>query len=238
MSSRRSASIVAIDKFNAFRDLLEDALEFGLDVDKFCDWLMDKFKEFVAIQFDEKRREFGEDMPKKIAAKVDLAKDNGQLIADWKAAHDQLETLKSVEQQLRVKLVELFFKAEKLEGTESVDIGFDWKLKSVKSLNITATNDNNEVNALLEALNQVDHATAVGLINWIPDVKTKAYRDLCELAEKYPKLKTLMTAAITVKPGMPQLQLVPPPPPEIKIEENVPMPDSGTLTTDGTNIKW
>jgi hypothetical protein len=172
-------------------------------------------------------------MPKKIA-KVDLDKDTTQLITDWVQASSQLAEVKSKENQLRVKLVEMNFTATKLEGTESIDIGWDYRLKATKSMNYSATNQSGQMEALLSAVAAIDPGIAQSLVKWKPELSVTAYREVLKLAEQHPALNALIAAATTVKPGMPVLELIPP-------KEKTPPPPTveagATVIEDGVSFK-
>lgn len=133
------------------------------------------------------------------------------LLTEWKNAVDTLKEVKDKEQGLRQLLVVQLFNGEKLEGTESVDLGWQgWQLRCEKNLNYSATNKNGEMLAALNLLGAVDPALATGLVSWSPDIHKKEYRAALEIAKANPELLAAFTAAITVKPGMPSLELVPP----------------------------
>lgn len=212
-------------QFAKFCDMCEALEEFDIDYGSFLDWLRPALEEFVREKT----------MPKKIA-KVDLDQDKTALLTEWKKAHDELELLKSKEAQLRTKLVADNFTGTKLEGVETIDIGWGWRLKATKNLNISATNESQQTVTLLNALGEIDPTIATNLVRWKPDISTKVYRDLLALADANPPLKALMAAAITVKPGMPELEMIPPKPEPAP--SDVVIIDASPAITDGSNIKW
>lgn len=148
-------------------------------------------------------------MPKKVV-KIDLPEDRVAMLTRWKAVSEQVAALKSEENQLRIKLVQDNFTGDKLEGVETVDIGWGWKLKATKSLNYSATNESHQTEAMLAAVGAIDPGIATGLVKWKPELSTKVYRQLLELAAKHPELNILIAAATTVKPGMPELEMIAP----------------------------
>lgn len=175
-------------------------------------------------------------MPKKIT-KVDLPEDKTKQLTRWYELKNQIAVMQNEEVQLRQKLVMDNFTATKLEGTESIDVWPGWRLRATKDMNITATNESHQTEALLQTLGEIDPEIAGTLVKWKPDVAKVAYRKLLELADANPPLKTLIAAAITAKPGLPQLELV-------KIEEKpaeappVYQVESGKVFTDGADIEY
>ena len=251
MNYKRTTNIPAVERFNGFVALCNTLDEFGISADDFFDWLEPQLKRYIEIQtgqfnpvaFDEKKRTFGDnDMPRKVA-KVDLNQDQNQLIAEWKQKSDQLAQLKADEAALRTKLVEKLFTATKLEGTESIDIGWGYRLKASKSLNISATNASKQTENLLNAIWPIDQTLATNLVSWKPDVSSKNFRELMDTIDKMPEgeqknaVRTALAAAITVKPGMPELEMIAPKETPT-VESTVPVPDGGTVTTDGSGVKW
>jgi hypothetical protein len=135
-----------------------------------------------------------------------------KLITEWKLAADALAEVKAKEHALRQTLVAQCFTATKLEGSESVDVGYGYQLRAVKEQSYNATDENGESRALIALLNTRDPELATGIIRWKPDVAKKVYKQVLALAEQYTDNEVLaaLHAAITIKPGMPQLELVPP----------------------------
>lgn len=140
---------------------------------------------------------------------IDIAK-RDQLIKEWMDASKALQTAKDDEHTLRQMLVLMCFDPNKLEGTETVDIGWGYSLRAKKDLNITADKDNDKVSALLQAVAAHDAGLAQGLVRWQAEVAKKAYRTVVELSKIAPEVATALHEAITAKPGMPQLEMVPP----------------------------
>lgn len=144
---------------------------------------------------------------------VTIPADRVQLITEWKAANDQLTELKAKEHALRQALVSSTFDATKLEGTESVDIGYGYQLRVTKELAYNGTDANGEITALLDLLNARQASElADNLVRWKPDIAKKTYREVFSLATQYNDATILeaLHKAVTLKPGMPQLEMVPP----------------------------
>lgn len=155
---------------------------------------------------------------KKEVPVVEVPTDNMVRIKRWYEIGPQLAALQAEEHALRQAIVATMFDNTQLEGTEAVEIGGGWKLKTVKRQNISATNAANVMVNLLNYVSALDPALGTELVDWKPDVRTKPYRKLLEMAEQYADLKPLMSAAITIKPGMPELELVAP----ITVDEGMP----------------
>lgn len=152
--------------------------------------------------------------PKKAAATpavlVAVPSDLTDLITQWSKALNRLVAAKDEEHQLRQAIVAGSFDATKLEGSDSIEIGWGYKLKLTRALAYNATNDNKETETMLNILGAINPEIATQLVRWTPDIAKKPYREAAVLAEQYPTLKEAMAKAITLKPGMPQLEMVPP----------------------------
>lgn len=145
---------------------------------------------------------------------------NAKLARQYELA-TQLAAIKAEEFALRQELSNLIGTPTKLDGTENFELPGGWVLCLRKIQNITATNKGGETVALLEAVAAIDESIPVRLVQWVPDISTKVYKEeLMPLLDKHPALKPLAAAAIQVKPGAPVLEFKPP---TIAIE-NVPMP--------------
>lgn len=157
---------------------------------------------------------------KKVTPKpVEVPADNMEKIQRWFTIKPQLAALQAEEHALRQAIVSNMFDNTKLEGTEAIDIGSGWILKSVKSQNVTATNKGSVCTPLLDYVKALDPTLSAELFDWKPDVHIKPFRKLIELAEAYPDLKSMLSLIFTVKPGMPELDLLPPAPPAPVIED-------------------
>lgn len=155
----------------------------------------------------------GEYIQAVVIPEVPTTEQRDTLIAEWKSAHEQFTYLKERERALRTQLVQMCFDGTRLEGTENVDIGWDYKLRCVKDMSYIATDDNNESQRLIELLElRGASELAEGLIAWEPKVAKKIYRQVFDIATQQQDTEILaaLHAAITIKPGMPQLELVPP----------------------------
>jgi hypothetical protein len=139
--------------------------------------------------------------------------DRDQLIAEWKRAADQLSEFKEKEHALRQALVAQLFDGTKLEGAETIDLGYGgWQLRATKEQAYNATNKEGQTDKLLDILEKRDRDLADKLVSWKPDISKPSYRQVLALAQQYNDNEVLsaLHEAITVKPGMPQLEMIPP----------------------------
>lgn len=169
-------------------------------------------------------------MPKKLV-KVTVSPERAERLRRWYEIQPQLEAIKAEEHALREAIVLDMFDPKKLEGVQTIDLGNGWRLKADKKMNITATNESGQIVAVGAALQPLDEALANSLVRWKPEVSTKVYREVLALAETHQDLKPLLFAAISVKPGMPELTMVPP-----KAEETTTNDADGGTTTVAGNV--
>lgn len=219
-------------RFVEFEKLCEALDQYECDADEFLNWLEPKLLEFLGEQIMGRGRQ-------KIT-KVDLPADRTAQLTRWRELTAQLETIQNEEKQLRTALVTSSFDGTKTEGAETIDIGWGWKLRATKVINYSATNESSQTEQLLNAVGAIDPGIASGLVKWKPELSTPVYRNLLELAKTHPELNPLIAAATTIKPGMPQLEMIPPKPETAPIEIQtgfVPSAEGQTFT-DGSDIKF
>lgn len=145
------------------------------------------------------------------------------MITEWKNASDQLTELKAKEHTLRQALVAHLFDGTKLEGSDSIDIGWGYQLRLTRELAYNASNKDGETDKLVEALKARDPNLADSLIRWQPDVAKKVYKQVHALAEQHQDAEflKLLHEAITLKPGMPKLEFVPPKQDVLPVQEPI-----------------
>lgn len=178
-------------------------------------------------------------MGRRAIVKIELPADRETLLKEWKEISEWIKTAQNKENQLRLKLVSDLFTAEKLEGSETVDIGWGYRLKATKNLNYNATNKEGQTEKLLAAVHAIDPGTAQALVRWQPELSVTAYRALLTLLEKHPELKEVAALAITVKPGMPELEMIAPKTEAVPVtvQSGVALSESEPIT-DGSDIKF
>lgn len=94
----------------------------------------------------------------------------------------------------------------KEEGSQTIHItqypGWTMTAKRIKNYNMT--NKKGETVAALVALSAVNLPTAQNIVSWKPVIAEGAFRKLSKLEQE------IFTAALTITPGTPQLEINPP----------------------------
>lgn len=107
------------------------------------------------------------------------------------------------EQALRKEIMALFFPTPE-EGTNKVDLGSGWTLKATHKI------DRKIDEAALPAVFQQLREMGVNpdpLVRAVPSLETKAYKSLAQIN---PDASRVFDQALTIKPGSPTLELIPP----------------------------
>lgn len=107
------------------------------------------------------------------------------------------------EQALRKEIMALFFPTPE-EGTNKVDLGSGWTLKATHKI------DRKIDEAALPAVFQQLREMGVNpdpLVHAVPSLATKAYKSLAQIN---PDASRVFDQALTIKPGSPTLELIPP----------------------------
>jgi hypothetical protein len=152
---------------------------------------------------------------------VTLNAEQLELLKNWYEQDNQLKAIKKTEFTLRQQVVnKCGFDPAKLEGSQTLDIGGGWKLKAIKVQTYKVENDKGEA---MVALNIIGGATGANrpdlaqrLVDWKPMLSVTTYKEIQPLIDQIPGLKEALSAAITIKPGSPQLELVAPEVEEVK----------------------
>jgi hypothetical protein len=165
--------------------------------------------------------------PEANTAPVTIPADLEIRLSLWWEAQAALAHWKEKELALRNAIVLQAFNAAKLEGVERVALPGGFQLECNKVQSYTANNADHATEKLLAAIGPVRPDLAIGLVKWTPDLSKTAYRELLEKAAELqeaigqafmysdssapiPNLIELMAAAISIKPGQPQLSVVAP----------------------------
>ncbi len=119
-------------------------------------------------------------------------------LAQWHELTQQLEQVKAKELKLRNELFGQFYPSPN-EGTNTVDLPDDWKLKGVYKLN-----RNIDEAVLPITLSKMKEGAEDRLIKYKPELVLKNYRTLEE------EQKKILESALIIKPGTPSMKLVPP----------------------------
>ena len=141
-----------------------------------------------------------------------MTPDQVELLARWEHTAEQLEVLKTEEMRMRKILVDELGKPDKSEGAETIKLKAGWKLKITKNINYSAKRD---AARALEALLPADVAAA--LFRWNPEVNVSTYKNALPLyrntiqdAALAAQITEALIEAVTIKPGAPSLELIPP----------------------------
>lgn len=148
---------------------------------------------------------------------VELTAEKIEKLKAWYAAKNNADAFKDSEFQLRTQVVnEAGFTADKLEGSETISLQNwpGWKLQAKKvqtyKLEYVATV------AFLNALGPLNGELANKIVKWEPVLSESTYKKellpwIASLDASDPaiqNLRTLLAAALTVKPGAVQLVLI------------------------------
>lgn len=135
--------------------------------------------------------------------------DKNALLLEWNKVQSQLAALKAKEAELRVKVVATMYPSADLgtkEGTERLELGNGYQLKSVFKLNYNMGKAE-EVETALDKLENIDAEgkfIAERIVKWKPELVVTEYRKL------KPKYKKIVDSVLTIKPGATSLEIVPP----------------------------
>ncbi len=118
-------------------------------------------------------------------------------------AAQEAKKLVEAEQALRKEVMVLFF-PEPVEGTNKFDLEAGWSLKATHKIERKV--DEAALPAVLQQLREMG-VNPDPLIRTKPDLDTKAYKSLVQIN---PDAAHVFEQALTIKPGSPTVELVPP----------------------------
>jgi hypothetical protein len=121
----------------------------------------------------------------------------------WQELKQELEALVLAERLYRTTIFESRFPTAE-EGTNRVELGNGYHLKAVAKYNYTLANKENETERALEAMEKIGNEGAFiadRLVRWSPELSVKEYRSLA------PEYKAVIDTVLTIKPGMPTLEI-------------------------------
>ena len=127
-----------------------------------------------------------------------LEEDPNMLLSEWAEVAESLKNLKKKELEMRNKLVDHFF-PKPVEGTNTFDLGNAWKLKDKHKINRSC--DEASFDSVFEKLPE---GFKDSLIKFKPSVNLKEYRRLSDAH------RNIFDECLIIKPGTPELALVPP----------------------------
>lgn len=129
-----------------------------------------------------------------------------QKLNEWTASLAAAEVAKLAiarEQELRKEVMALFFPAPK-EGVNSLPLQAGWTLKATHKLERKL--DEAALPAVLKQLREMG-VNPDTLIRTKPELETKAYKSLAQIN---PAAIRVFEQALTIKPGSPVVELIPP----------------------------
>lgn len=118
-------------------------------------------------------------------------------------AAQEAKKVVEAEQSLRKEVMALFF-PEPVEGTNKFDLEAGWSLKATHKIERKV--DEAALPAVLQQLREMG-VNPDPLIRTKPDLDTKAYKSLVQIN---PDAAHVFEQALTIKPGSPTVELVPP----------------------------
>lgn len=127
-------------------------------------------------------------------------------LQEWHQAVLAAQEAKKVveaEQALRKEVMALFF-PEPVEGTNKFELEAGWSLKATHKIERKV--DEAALPAVLQQLREMG-VNPDPLIRTKPDLDTKAYRSL---VQSNPDAAHVFEQALTIKPGSPTVELIPP----------------------------
>jgi hypothetical protein len=133
------------------------------------------------------------------------------LLADWRVASENLASAKHIEARLRKEVVAAFSQDQKPghSGTETLDIGFGYKLKIVHKLSYKLDNANicEKLHAVLDKIEKSvegGNIIAERIVKWSPELSLTEYKLLSN------PHKALIDTVLTVSDATPSIELVSP----------------------------
>lgn len=130
----------------------------------------------------------------------------------WKAAYEQIQKLKEIEQAARFEYVSLAGNPAKMKGTEYDELGNGWKCKITKTPNFGFIKDgrSNDLKAINAALGRIadeipDGARIAGeVVRWSPTLSVGTYDELS------PEAKLIINEIIIQNRSSVSLEIIPP----------------------------
>jgi hypothetical protein len=127
----------------------------------------------------------------------------------WDRLKQVIKHLGEIESDLRKEIVAANFNPEKVEGTETLQLGAGWALKVTKTQTYKVTGDNDAIMSVeVELPNWLED-----LFRWKSEISTSKYKQLISTVagnpddEKSAELLRQIDSLIEIKPGSPQLSL-------------------------------
>jgi hypothetical protein len=140
--------------------------------------------------------------------------DVDKVFAAWQNAATALALAKDLEQRLRNVVFELKF-PNATEGTNRVELGGGYSLKCQYPYTYKLDDKESKTERALDAIAEISQQAgfiADRLVKWQPEISIKEYRllnpDTPEAqTDEQKKILAIISPILTIKPGMPQLEL-------------------------------
>lgn len=127
-----------------------------------------------------------------------LTDEQAEKLTLWKRTSEELAKLKAREMRLRKELTETLF-SEAPEGTTTLTLTGDWKLKATVKMNRSL-----DEAALPGVLEQLGIGIVDDVVRYKPSLDLRNYKKLND------EQRAIFDEAVIMKPGAPTLQLVEP----------------------------
>ncbi len=139
-----------------------------------------------------------------------------QLLLEWQRLKTEIEAFKAVEMDMRRYIVSRAF-PDKHEGTNTQELGNDYKLKAVVKYNYNLDPDNKKVEEALDKIALIGNQGAFiaeRLVSWKPSFLLTEYRELQKEKDEGSEIAKAIIAEIhkvlTIKEATPDLKIVEP----------------------------
>ena len=177
--------------------------------------MTDPWNDIEALQPSAKPEWLTEEIAAELKLRSKPINQDGMLML-WQNAKDNLDNWKDLEMQYR-KICAAFLVPDKSEGTNTVELGNDFKAKVNFKYNYKLASDNDVVwdgLARIEKLGNEGKFVAERLVSWSPNFLLAEYRQLQEDKEKGSKFADdalkIINGMLTITEGAPTLEIKPP----------------------------
>ncbi len=136
-----------------------------------------------------------------------------ELLMRWQKSKDALETAKNDEMLLRKLVVAVYTNPDKNKGTERVELGNGWELKTVKKISyklvskVEGVSTVDAVSAACVSLGSLSPEASViaqRLVKWSADLSVSEYGKLT------PEMKAIIDEVLVTDEGAPTVELIEP----------------------------
>lgn len=142
--------------------------------------------------------------------------DRDTVLLSWQQAKDVLEAAKVTEMDWRKYVVKRAF-PNPTEGTNTVELGNDYKLKAVIKYNYKLDADNEKIERGLDQIRATGNQgqfIADRLVSWTPNFLVTEYRNLQAQAddgsEEAKKMLNIVNSFLTIDEGAPTVKITEP----------------------------